>query len=137
MKKTDKLNQPKTLNFWLCGGLLALLLASTLTRDITRPFYGLHSWGEAHAAWMARSHLKYGFGYTRGFDTFAVGNPPAEKPTRYLDHPQLRTLLDTAAMFVFGINTWSIRAVNVVATLLALLIFLRILRGWRFYHHRA
>lgn len=129
MKKADKLNQPKTLNFWLCAGLLALLLASTLACDITRPFYGLHSWGHAHDAWVARSHLKYGLGYTRGFDTFAVGNPPAEKPTRYLDHPVLFTLLNSVAMAVLGINTWSLRATNILATVIALLLFLKILRG--------
>jgi len=129
MKKEDSLNQAnKTLNFWLCAGLLALLVASTLARDIDRPFYGLHSWDHAHYAWMARNHVRYGLGYTKGVDTFAVGNPPAENPPRYLDHPQLHTLLYAAAMAVFGINNWSIRLANSLATIAALLLFLKILR---------
>ena len=33
---------------------------------ITRPYYGLHSWGSANRAWNARSHVKYGLGYTKG-----------------------------------------------------------------------
>jgi hypothetical protein len=130
MKKEDSLNQSnKTLNFWLCAGLLALLLASTLARDIDRPFYGLHSWGQAHFAWVARSHVKYGLGYTKGLDTFAVGQPPAEKPSHYLDHPQLPTLLDATAMAVFGINTWALRVASALATIAALLLLLKILRG--------
>lgn len=130
MKRDDSLKQSnKTFSFWLCGGLLAVLVASTLARDITRPFYGLHSWGQAHDAWMARSHVKYGLGYTKGFDTFAVGNPPAEKPSRYLDHPVLFTLLNSVAMAVLGVNTWALRVTNILATIVALLLFLKILRG--------
>jgi len=129
MKKGAGLNQTgKTLNFWFCGGLLVILLASIMTRDITRPFYGLHSWADAHGPWLARVQLKYGFGYTKGLYTWAVGNPPTENPSHYLDHPQLPGLLNAAAMAVLGINNWALRATNVVATIVALLLFLKILR---------
>ena len=48
MHKQDTLiQQDKTINFWFCAGLLAVLVASITVRDITRPFYGLHSWGQA------------------------------------------------------------------------------------------
>ncbi len=84
MKKDNSLNQSdKAVNFWLCAGLLAILLASTLARDITRPFTGLHSWAQASGAWAARSHARYGLGYTKGVSTFAVGQPPTENPKRY------------------------------------------------------
>ena len=86
---SDPNQSDKTLNFWFCAGLLAILLASILSRDITRPFCGLHSWADAHGPWAARVHLKYGLTYTKGFSTRAVGYPPVEKPFRYLDHPQL------------------------------------------------
>jgi hypothetical protein len=43
---------------------------------ITQPFCGLHSWDLADRAWAARSHLKYGLGYTRGLRTLVVGDPP-------------------------------------------------------------
>jgi hypothetical protein len=130
MKKEASLNQAgKTLNFWFCGGLLVVLLVSIMARDITRPFYGLHSWADAHGPWLARVQLKYGFGYTKGLYTWAVGDPPTENPSRYLDHPQLPGLLNAAAMAVLGINNWALRATNVVATIAALLLFLKILRG--------
>jgi len=130
MKKTDNLIQPeKVPHFWLCAGLLAILAASILSRDITCPFYGLHSWGQAHDAWVARSHAKYGLGYTKGFDTFAVGNPAGANAGRYLDHPVLFGLVNALAMVIFGINTWALRITNVLATVIALLLFLKILRG--------
>jgi len=119
----------KALSFWFCAGLLVILVSSIMSRDITRPFYGLHSWGQAHFAWVARSHVKYGLGYTKGYDTFAVGNPPVENPPRYLNHPPLPTLLDATAMAIFGINVWALRVAHAFATVLALLIFLKILRG--------
>jgi len=130
MKKEGSRNQTKKiLRFWFLGGLLAVLLAFVLGRDISRPFYGLHSWADAHGPWNARVHLKYGLDYTKGFVTKAVGNPPTENPERYLDHPQLPALLNAAAMAVLGIHTWSLRAVNLAATVITLLLFLKILRG--------
>ena len=49
---------------------------------ITRPYYGLHSWASANRAWAARSHVKYGLGYTKGYRTLAVGDPPPAHPQR-------------------------------------------------------
>ena len=94
MKKEDSLNQSnKALNFWLCAGLLTVLLASIMARDISRPFYGLHSWKEAAAAWRARCYLKYDLEYTKGLAVWAVGDPPGKNPNRSLDHPQLGLFL--------------------------------------------
>ncbi|MHC4890179.1 MAG: ArnT family glycosyltransferase [Planctomycetota bacterium] len=133
-KSTSSLNQPnKARNFWLLAGLLVVLLCSIMTQfwspsnNITRPFYGLHSWADAHGPWKARVHVRYGLGYTKGLMTNAVGNPPTKNPTRYLDHPQLHGLLNAAAMAVLGVNTWALRATNVAATIIALLLFLKIL----------
>lgn len=142
MKKKGSLNQSKgslnqsnkTRNFWLLTGLLVVLLCSIMTQfwspsnNITRPFYGLHSWADAHGPWLARVQVKHGFGYTKGLYTWAVGDPPTENPSRYLDHPQLPGLLNAAAMAVLGINRWALRATNVAATVVALLLFLKILR---------
>lgn len=130
MKKEDNLNQSgKTPNFWFCAGLLAVLVASIGVRGMTRPFYGLHSWAEASGAWAARSHVKYGLGYTKGVSTWAVGDPPTQAPKRYLDHPQLGGLINAAIMAVFGINEWSRRAVSLIPCIITLMLFLRILRG--------
>ena len=130
MKKKDSLIQSNNgLNFWLCAGLLVALLASIMARDINRPFYGLHSWAEASGAWAARSHIKYGLGYTKGMSTWAVGDPPTENPQRYLDHPQLAVLTLSLFMRVFGVNEWSYRLLSCTASLLILILFLKILKG--------
>lgn len=114
--------------FWILAIVLSILLTAIMAHDITKPFTELHSWGHAHDAWVARSHVKYGLSYTKGFDTFAVGYPPPEKPNRYLDHPVLFTLTNAAAMSVLGVNEWSLRVMNIISTIVALLLFLKILR---------
>ena len=119
----------KAFNFRLCAGLLVILLASILGRDITRPFYGLHSWAEAHGPWHARTHLKYGLGYTHGWLTKAVGNPPTENPSRYLDHPHLSCHMTLPFYAVFGVHEWSYRSLNIILTIITLLLFLKILHG--------
>ena len=130
MKDQADLSHPQpNVSFWLCAGIIAVLLSAMLSRDITRPFCGLHSWDHAHYAWVARNHLKYGLSYTKGVDTFAVGNPPTQNPSRYIDHPQLHTLVYAAAMAVLGINTWAGRAANILATVTAMLLLVKILKG--------
>ncbi len=56
---------------------------------INRPYYGLHSWANANRAWAARNHVKYGLGYTKGYHTLAVGDPP---PKRYIPEPEILNL---------------------------------------------
>jgi len=129
MKKKDSLNQPnKTLNFWLCAGLLVVLLASILARDITRPFYGLHSWADASGSWAARTHAKYGLGYTKGMTTWAVGQPPTQNPKRYVDHPQLFMLTSAVFMKAFGYHEYTHRIIRLMASTCNLLLFLAIMR---------
>jgi hypothetical protein len=123
----DHSNKPST--FWFCVGLLVILLASILARDIDRPFYGLHSWQEAAAAWRARCFLKYDLSYTKGLALWEVGNPPSEKPNRSLDHPQLGLFMPAIDMLIFGISERGTRIGGIIRAVLSLLIFLRILRG--------
>ena len=90
--------------FWPAAGLVTVLLASTMVRDIRRPITGLHSWALAERYWSARSHVKYGLGYTKGYHTYVVGDPPPEKPTRWLDHPQVASLHSAIYAAVFGFH---------------------------------
>ena len=128
MNDSDKLNQNKNGNFWLFAGLLCILLISTMARSIDRPFTGLHSWGEAGGAWKARSYLKYGLDYTKGFCVWAVGNPPQENPHRAMDHPQLGRFLPAVDMLIWGINERAIRIGGIIRMIITLLIFMNILR---------
>lgn len=114
--------------FWIGAALIAVLLALLLAQDLGRPMIGLHSLGYAHDAWLARSHVQYGLGYTRGFDTFALGDPPPAEPVRYLDHPVLFTLANALAMTLLGVNDASLRVANILASLVALALLLVLLR---------
>jgi len=108
--------------------LLVLLFVIVAGRDIARPFDGLHSWDAAIAAWSARTHLNYGLDYTQGFCTLAVGNPPAETPTHFLDHPQLPVILDAGAMSLFGVNEWALRLTALITTALSLPLLIGLFR---------
>jgi len=123
--------------YWLIGTALIALTVVVMVvelsplsfRPFNGPFYGLHSWAKATGSWAARSHAHYGLGYTRGFATWAVGDPPTENPKRYVDHPQLSVLLMGGAMAVFGANDWTPQLVRVITTVIGMLILLRLLRG--------
>ncbi|MCD4831849.1 MAG: hypothetical protein K8R02_08630 [Anaerohalosphaeraceae bacterium] len=130
MAKNIELNSSKRFNnFWLIACLLAVLLGVIGSRDITRPFTGLHSWAQANGAWSGRTHAVYGLGYTKGIRTFALGQPPTETPKRYWDHPQLGALMAGVTIKIFGINESSMRIVDLMTGLASLFVFLLILRG--------
>lgn len=130
MKKGNSLSKLNSnFNFWFCAGLLVVLLTSTLARDITRPFYGLHSWAEAHGAWLARTHVKYGLGYTKGLLTWAVGDPPAANPKHYLDHPQFPALLDAPIIALLGAGEWQYRVTRIITSIASLLLFLKLIKN--------
>jgi hypothetical protein len=118
----------KAISFWLCGGLLLILLVSTMTRDITRPFYGLHSWAEASTACVARAHVKYGFAYTKGVSTWAVSTPPPANPTRYWDHPQLSNIILSFLMRLIGTGESTVRVYKIILAAATLIWFLVLMR---------
>ena len=107
--------------------LLGLLVGVKCYR-IDRPYNGLHSWEDASSAWIARCHVNYGLGYTRGIATMEVGESPSESPKHYVNHPQLSPLLDGAWMAVLGVNVWALRVEQLVMTAAGLALLMKILR---------
>jgi len=95
---------------------------------ITRPYYGLHSWGSANRAWNARSHVKYGLGYTKGYRTLVVGDPPPAHPQRYVSHPSLKTLINAFGMLLLGSQEWQVRLFDLILSIPVLLLILFLLR---------
>ena len=94
---------------------------------INRPYSGLHSRANANRAWAARNHVKYGLGYTRGYHTLAVGNPPPAHPQRYVSHPSLMTLITAFGMLLFGTEEWQIRLFDLILSVPVLLLILLLL----------
>ena len=123
--------------YWLIGTALIIFTVAIMMveprplsfRPFNGPLNGLHSWAQASGAWAARAHAHYGLSYTKGFTTWAVGDPPTENPKRYVDHPQLSGLLMGGVMAIFGANDWTPRLVRVITTIMGILILLRVLRG--------
>jgi len=127
-------------HFWLfaCG----VVLISVITRVfdftiappgynglvITEPFCGLHSWDLADRAWAARSHVKYGLGYTKGLRTLVVGDPPPEYPAYDVSEPPLETWILAAGMLVLGTEDWSVRLFDVLFGVPCLFLILLLLR---------
>ncbi|HUU58056.1 MAG TPA: glycosyltransferase family 39 protein [Phycisphaerae bacterium] len=114
--------------FWFLAAMVAVLFAVSASRDITRPFYGLHSWVRAGTAWRGRCHARYGLGYTKGLMVEAVGYPPPANPVRYVSHPQLAALLNGGAAYLLGADEWVLRLVGIVGGVAGVLLLLRILR---------
>lgn len=131
MTKKEEINTVEcqdSKSFWLFVILILAFLTITLSRDIGRPFCGLHSWAQASGAWAARSHVKYGLDYTKGVSTWAVGMPPAENPQRYWDHPQLNVLIAAGFMKIFGINEWGLRTSEIIISVTTMFIFILMVR---------
>ena len=91
---------------------------------ITRSYYGLHSWASANRAWGAKSHVKYGLRYTKGYPTLVVGNPPPEHPQHYVSHPSLGSLVTAFGMLLFGSEDWGVRLFDIILSIPVLLLII-------------
>ena len=89
---------------------------------INKPFNGFHSWLHAADAWAARSHVHYGLGYTKGYNTLVVGDAPPANPQRYVSHPQLPSLIQAFGMLLLGTKEWAIRLFDLILSIPALLL---------------
>jgi 4-amino-4-deoxy-L-arabinose transferase-like glycosyltransferase len=127
--KIQNNDQSYCVNYWLCVVGIIILMCCMEAREIGRPFYGLHSWGQATGTWAARTHVRYGLSYTKGLTTWAVGNPPKKNPERYFDHPQLGGILAWFFGLIFGVHEWTFRLVDVLNSILSMALLMRILRG--------
>jgi len=127
-------------DFWalVCGIILVSVFTRTFDYSlvpmsykglfITRPYYGLHSDTTAAAAWAARSHVKYGFGYTKGYRTLVVGDPPPARPQRDVGQPPLGTWITALGMRLFGTQEGSIRLFDMILSVPALALMMFLLR---------
>jgi 4-amino-4-deoxy-L-arabinose transferase-like glycosyltransferase len=127
--KIQSKEESNCINYWLCVVGIIILMCCMEAREINRPFFGLHSWGEATGAWAARTHVRYGLSYTKGLTTWAVGNPPKENPERYFDHPQLGGILAWFFGLIFGVHEWTFRFVAVLLSIAIMALFMQILKG--------
>jgi len=114
--------------FWLLGAGVAVVMLVGTSRELSRPFMGLHSWGKADGARFARAHVVYGLGYTKGLMTNAVGYPPPQPAKHYVNHPHLSPLVVAVPMWVFGPHEGVYRGYWVFMSVLSLLAILMLFR---------
>lgn len=96
--------------------------------SITRPYDGLYGDVSASRAWAARSYVRYGLGYTKGYRTLVVGEPPPAHPQRHVGHPSLETWVTATGMLLFGTHEWSIRLFDMILSVPALVLMMFLLR---------
>lgn len=95
---------------------------------IARPYCGLRSDAIAGTAWAARSHVKYGLSYTRGYRTLALGGPPAAQPLRDIGHLPAETWITALGMKLFGTHDWSLPSLDAILSIPALSLMMFLLR---------
>ena len=128
-EKTLDSNKTFSVHFWICVTAIIIFMLFNCAREINRPFYGLHSWAQASGAWAARTHAKYGFGYTKGMSTWAVGANPKETPDRYFDHPQLGGITNGIIAKIFGASELTFRISSLITSAIIILLLALILKG--------
>ena len=107
-----------------CGIILISIFARTFDcslmplscKDvfITRSYSGLHSDAQGSRAWAARSHAKYGLGYTKGYRTLALGDPPPVQAQRDVSHLPAETWIAALGMKLFAPHDWSVSLVDMI-----------------------
>ncbi|HEX8996084.1 MAG TPA: glycosyltransferase family 39 protein [Ktedonobacterales bacterium] len=136
-------------------GLFVLVFALAiflLTINVNAPWQASHEDNGLVFESAAINHIRFGLGFTKGQDFFdATVNPPVITPTdihpqgvsdaqefQYLltgpanpelygDHPALLGLTVAGSLLVFGYHFWVVRLVPIAFTLLALLLFYRLM----------
>lgn len=125
----DSANWP----FAAVTGLLLLLYAAGLTRDLTRPWTGLHDWNGALFSQLARNFNRYPAEVHRGLPLVAAGATVPEPADRslYVRHPPGIVWLVAGAFRLGGEAEWVARLVPILASLVSWVLLVRLMRRRR------
>ncbi|HEX8727038.1 MAG TPA: glycosyltransferase family 39 protein, partial [Ktedonobacterales bacterium] len=132
--------------------LVFALAVFLLTININVPWQASHEDNGLVFESAAINHIRFGLGYTKGQDYFDIsvivpvitptdtrpqGVSDAQEfqyfltgpahPVLYGDHPALLGLTIAGSLLLFGFHFWAVRLVPIVFTLLALLLFYRLM----------
>lgn len=123
----------RSLPFGWCVLVVAAVYAVGLTREINRPWNGLHEWNGALYSLFARNLLRYPWELHHGMPLIAVGEavPAENERSIYPSHPAGLVWLVAASFRALGESEWSARLVPIAASLgsVVLLMFL-VRRRW-------
>ena len=132
--------------------LVFLLAIFLLTLNVATPWHGSHEDNGLVFESAAINHIRLGLGFTKGQDFFDNSvNPPIYTPSSihprgvsdaqefqylltgpsnpniYAHHPPLLALTIAGSLLTFGYHFWAVRLVPIVFTLVALLLFYRLM----------
>lgn len=133
-------------------GLVLMLAVFLLTLNVATPWHSSHEDNGLVFESAAINHIRFGLGFTKGQDYFdASVNPPVITPSSihpqgvsdaqeftflltgpahpdfYGHHPPLLGLTIAGSLLIFGYHFWAVRLVPIVFTLLALVLFYRLM----------
>lgn len=135
MSDTSGGNVPRrrSLPFGWCVLVVAAIYAVGLTREINRPWNGLHEWNGALYSLFARNFLRYPWEIHHGMPLIAVGEavPAENERSIYPSHPAGLVWLVAASFRVLGESEWAARIVPIIASLgSVILLMLLVRRRW-------
>ncbi|HKQ47341.1 MAG TPA: glycosyltransferase family 39 protein [Phycisphaerae bacterium] len=113
--------------------VVAVIYAVGLTREIQRPWNGLHEWNGALYSLFARNFLRYPWEIHHGMPLIAVGEavPAENERSIYPSHPAGLVWLVAASFRVLGESEWAARLVPIIASLGSVtLLMLLVRRRW-------
>jgi 4-amino-4-deoxy-L-arabinose transferase-like glycosyltransferase len=108
---------------WLEPAALALIFATfayAVSIGLTDRFgavYGHDGYAGAHWALMAKNHVRYGLGVTKGYSLMNCGYPLVGRPRPYLQQPPGSILLIALAFWMLGQHEWVARLMSVLFSL--------------------
>jgi dolichyl-phosphate-mannose-protein mannosyltransferase len=110
--------------------IVVALYAVGLTREIGRPWNGLHEWNGALYSLFARNFLRYPWEIHHGMPLIAVGEaiPAENERSIYPSHPAGLVWLVAAAFRVFGESEWAARLVPIMASLGSVVLLMLVVR---------
>lgn len=119
--------------FAVVAGLLLLLYAAGLTRDLTRPWTGLHDWNGALFSQLARNFNRYPAAIHHGLPLVAAGATVPDPADRslYVRHPPGIVWLVAGAFRLGGEAEWVARLVPILASLVSWGLLVRRMRRRR------
>lgn len=108
-----------TVPFGLCVGVILVVYAVGLSRELTEPWVGMHDWNGAFYSQLARNLLRHPWSEHYGMPIVAVGEnlPPADERSFYATHPPGLVWLLAAAFAMGGEAEWIARLVPLLASL--------------------
>ncbi len=116
--------------FGLISGVVLVVYATGLCRDLREPWVGLHDWNGAFFSQLARNLIRYPFSIHHGMPMVAVGEqlPSSEERSFYPRHPPVLPWILAGVFAIAGESEAFARCVPIAASLATLWLMIGLIR---------